>query len=98
MTSPKKEKIGSEIRSRIKAPDNYNMISADFSAQELVVASLYGDRQNGGELGSCPMTYRTLLGNKENYTDIHSSTSFQLFLEHKGYRLIDGQWYIEEKE
>lgn len=98
MTSPKKEKIGSEIRSRITAPNNYNIVSADFSAQELVIASLYGDSKNGGELGSCPMTYRTLLGNKEDFSDVHSSTAFSLFLKPKGYRFINGEWYIEEKD
>ena len=98
MTSPKKEKIGSEIRSRITAPKNYNIVSADFSAQELVVAALYSDRVNNGEIGSSPISFRTMLGNKEKFTDIHSSTSFQLFLQPRGYEFIDGTWYIHEKD
>jgi DNA polymerase gamma 1 len=99
MTSPKKEKIGSELRSRITAPNNYNIVSADFSSQELVIASMYGDSKNfGGELGSCPMTYNTLLGTKEDFSDIHSSTTYNLFLKPKGYIFKEGQWYIHEKD
>jgi len=95
MSSPKYNKIGSEIKSKIVAPRGYKMVSSDFDAQELVLASLYGDKESGGELGSCPLTYRTLLGTKENFSDIHSSTAYNLFLKPKGYVFKDGEWYIE---
>lgn len=72
-------------------------ILSDFSAQELVLASLYGDRELGGELGSCAMTYTTMIGNKETFSDIHSMTAYNLFLKPKGYKFINGEWYIEEK-
>ena len=69
---------------------------SDFSSQELVLASLYGDRELGGKLGSCAMTYLTLLGNKDTFSDIHSDTAYQLFLKPKGYKFIDGEWWIDE--
>jgi DNA polymerase gamma 1 len=98
MTSPKKEKIGSELRSRITAPNNYNIVSADFSSQELVIASMYGDSKKGGELGSCPMSFRTMLGTKEDFSDIHSATAYDLFLKPKGYVFKEGEWWINEKD
>lgn len=98
LCSPKKNKIGSEAKSRIQAPEGYKILSADFSGQELVLASLYGDRNIGTELGSCVMGYLTLVGSKEKFQDLHSSTAYNLFLKDKGYVMVGGEWFIDEED
>lgn len=96
MSSTKYNKLGSELKSKVQSPKGYKLVSSDFSAQELVLASLYGDRELGGELGSCPLTYQTLVGTKDNNSDVHSKTAYDLFLKPKGFVFKDGQWYKDE--
>ena len=40
---PKFDKIGSEIKTRVQAPDGWVFVESDFDAQEAVVASIFAD-------------------------------------------------------
>lgn len=71
---PKKEKIGSEIKSRVQAPDGWKFVSSDFDAQEAVIASIFADSRYGIE-GSTQFSHSILAGSKENGTDMHSMTA-----------------------
>lgn len=97
MSNIKYDKIGSELRSKVQAPNGYKFVSADFDAQELQLSSLWADLHNGGILGSTATTYQTVAGTKETFSDPHSAVAYELFLKPKGYKFIDGEWWIEEK-
>lgn len=89
-------KILTELKSRIKAPKGYCVVGSDISGQELQLASILADHEAGGFLGASPMTHQIIAGNKENFSDAHSVIAYELFLRGKGYRIIDGEWYMEE--
>ncbi|KAJ3038958.1 DNA-directed DNA polymerase gamma mip1, partial [Rhizophlyctis rosea] len=69
----KKNKIGSELKSLIKAPEGYNFVGADVDSEELWIASLLGDALFGMH-GSTAIGFMTLQGSKSNGTDLHTST------------------------
>lgn len=75
MCSTKPHKIGSELKTRIKAPKGWKIVGADFDGQELQIASTYADKWEGGFIGSSPMTYIILAGSKERGTDAHTLLS-----------------------
>jgi DNA polymerase gamma 1 len=96
LTSAKENVIGTELKSRITAPPGYKIVSADFSAQELGIASLYADRESGGWLGCSPTTFQVVAGCKANFSDPHSAVAYNLFLKQRGFKLINGEWFVEE--
>ncbi|KAF2863213.1 hypothetical protein K470DRAFT_280470 [Piedraia hortae CBS 480.64] len=73
-SNAKKNRVGSELKSMIKAPDGYVFVGADVDSQELWIASLVGDASfrlhGGGALG-----FMTLEGTKSAGTDLHSKTA-----------------------
>jgi len=73
MCSTKSWRVGTELKTRIQAPEGWKIVSADYDGQELQIASIYSDRWEGGFVGCSPMGYNVLSGAKENGTDPHTS-------------------------
>jgi DNA polymerase gamma 1 len=73
-SNAKANRVGSELKSMVKAPKGYCFVGADVDSQELWIASLVGDAQfkfhGGNAIG-----FMTLEGNKAAGTDLHSRTA-----------------------
>ncbi|ESZ94263.1 DNA polymerase gamma [Sclerotinia borealis F-4128] len=73
-SNAKKNRVGSELKSMIKAPHGYCFVGADVDSEELWIASLVGDAQfklHGGNA----VGFMTLEGTKAAGTDLHSRTA-----------------------
>ncbi|CCH45279.1 DNA polymerase gamma 1 [Wickerhamomyces ciferrii] len=73
-SNAKKTRIGSELKSKIKAPKGYCIVGADVDSEELWIASLVGDsmfKLHGGTA----IGWMTLEGTKNEGTDLHSKTA-----------------------
>lgn len=71
---PKYDKIGSEIKTRVQAPEGYVFVESDFDAQEAVVASIFADSYYK-VAGSSQFSHSILAGSKDDGTDMHSMTA-----------------------
>lgn len=73
-SNAKANRVGSELKSMIKAPPGYCFVGADVDSEELWIASLVGDAQfqlhGGNAIG-----FMTLEGTKAAGTDLHSRTA-----------------------
>ena len=73
-SNAKANRVGSELKSMVKAPPGYCFVGADVDSQELWIASLVGDAQfrlhGGNAIG-----FMTLEGTKAAGTDLHSKTA-----------------------
>lgn len=73
-SNAKENRVGSELKSMVKAPPGYCFVGADVDSEELWIASLVGDSQfkihGGNALG-----FMTLEGTKGAGTDLHSRTA-----------------------
>ncbi|KAF2148187.1 DNA polymerase gamma [Myriangium duriaei CBS 260.36] len=73
-SNAKKNRVGSELKSMIKAPPGYCFVGADVDSEELWIASLCGDASfkihGGNAIG-----FMTLEGSKAAGTDLHSRTA-----------------------
>lgn len=73
-SNAKKNRVGSELKAMVKAPESYSFVGADVDSQELWIASLVGDatfRIHGGNA----VGFMTLEGTKAAGTDLHSRTA-----------------------
>ncbi|KAF7955612.1 hypothetical protein EAE96_004538 [Botrytis aclada] len=73
-SNAKANRVGSELKSMIKAPPGYCFVGADVDSEELWIASLVGDAQfklHGGNA----VGFMTLEGTKAAGTDLHSRTA-----------------------
>ena len=73
MCSTKNWRIGTELKSRVQAPEGWKIFGADFDGQEMQIASIYSDKWEGGHVGCSPFGYNVLSGSKEAGTDPHSA-------------------------
>lgn len=73
-SNAKKNRVGSELKSMIKAPPGYCFVGADVDSQELWIASLMGDAQLRMH-GANALGFMTLEGSKAAGTDLHSRTA-----------------------
>ncbi|KAL8833343.1 MAG: hypothetical protein Q9170_004332 [Blastenia crenularia] len=73
-SNAKSNRVGSELKSMVRAPPGYCFVGADVDSQELWIASLVGDAQfqlhGGNAIG-----FMTLEGTKAAGTDLHSTTA-----------------------
>lgn len=73
-SNSKANRIGSELKAMIEAPEGYAFVGADVDSEELWIASLIGDSlfeiHGGTALG-----WMTLEGDKQEKTDLHSKTA-----------------------
>lgn len=73
-SNAKVNRVGSELKSMVKAPPGYSFVGADVDSEELWIASLVGDAQfqlHGGNA----VGFMTLEGTKQAGTDLHSRTA-----------------------
>lgn len=73
-SNAKKNRVGSELKAMVKAPDGYSFVGADVDSEELWIASLVGDatfKIHGGNA----VGFMTLEGTKAAGTDLHSRTA-----------------------
>jgi DNA polymerase gamma 1 len=73
-SNAKKNRVGSELKSMVRAPKGYAFVGADVDSQELWIASLIGDatfKLHGGNA----VGFMTLEGTKAAGTDLHSRTA-----------------------
>lgn len=73
-TNSKRNLMGSELKSKIIAPEGYVFIGADVDSQELWISSLLGDALFGFA-GASALGWMTLQGAKSDNTDLHSRTA-----------------------
>lgn len=73
MCKTKNWRIGTELKTRVQAPDGWKVVGADFDGQEMQIASIYSDKWEGGFVGCSPFGYNVLSGSKEAGTDPHSA-------------------------
>ena len=73
MCKTKSWRIGTELKTRVQAPDGWKIVGADFDGQEMQIASIYSDKWEGGFTGCSPFGYNVLSGSKEAGTDPHSA-------------------------
>lgn len=79
----KRDMIGTELKSMIKAPPGYRIVGADVDSQEYWVANTCGDAQLGIH-GGTPVSWMGLEGDKSKGTDIHSTTASLVNMVEKG--------------
>lgn len=73
-SNAKKNRVGSELKSMVRAPPGYCFVGADVDSEELWIASLVGDstfKLHGGNA----VGFMTLVGTKAAGTDLHSRTA-----------------------
>ncbi|KAL6711404.1 DNA-directed DNA polymerase gamma mip1 [Coniothyrium glycines] len=73
-SNAKKNRVGSELKSMVRAPKGYCFVGADVDSEELWIASLVGDatfQLHGGNA----VGFMTLEGTKAAGTDLHSRTA-----------------------
>lgn len=73
-SNAKKNRVGSELKAMVKAPEGYCFVGADVDSEELWIASLIGDaifKLHGGNA----VGFMTLEGTKSAGTDLHSRTA-----------------------
>ena len=73
-SNAKKNRVGSELKAMVKAPEGYTFVGADVDSEELWIASLVGDatfKIHGGNA----VGFMTLEGTKSAGTDLHSRTA-----------------------
>lgn len=73
MCSTKPWRIGTELKTRVRAPEGWKIVGADYDGQELQIASIYSDCWEGGHVGCSPFGYNVLSGSKESGTDPHTA-------------------------
>lgn len=73
-SNAKKNRVGSELKSMVKAPPGYKIVGADVDSEELWISSLLGDAQFGIH-GATALGWMTLEGTKSAGTDLHSKTA-----------------------
>lgn len=73
-SNAKKDRLGSELKTQVKAPEGYCFVGADVDSEELWIASLVGDsvfKIHGGT----PIGWMCLEGTKNEGTDLHTKTA-----------------------
>jgi DNA polymerase gamma 1 len=71
VTSAKSHRIGTELKSRISAPENCVFVQADQDGQELRIASMLADSVKS-YIGSSLMSFSVIAGDKNQGTDPHT--------------------------
>ncbi|KAI0092465.1 gamma DNA-directed DNA polymerase [Irpex rosettiformis] len=73
-SNAKKNRVGSELKAMVRAPDGYVIVGADVDSEELWISSAMGDAQFGLH-GATAIGWMTLEGTKGAGTDLHSKTA-----------------------
>lgn len=81
MCSTKNWRIGTELKTRVTAPEGWKIVGADFDGQEMQIAAIYSDVWEGKTIGCSPFGYNVLSGSKESGTDPHTALARAIFPE-----------------
>ncbi|KAH8103142.1 DNA polymerase family A-domain-containing protein [Cristinia sonorae] len=73
-SNAKKNRVGSELKAMVRAPEGYAIVGADVDSEELWISSVMGDAQFGIH-GATAIGWMTLEGTKAAGTDLHSKTA-----------------------
>ena len=73
-SNAKKNRVGSELKAMVRAPEGYAIVGADVDSEELWISSCMGDAQFGLH-GATAIGWMTLEGTKSAGTDLHSKTA-----------------------
>ncbi|KDQ13472.1 hypothetical protein BOTBODRAFT_175483 [Botryobasidium botryosum FD-172 SS1] len=73
-SNAKANRVGSELKSMVRAPPGYAIVGADVDSEELWISSVMGDAQFGVH-GATAIGWMTLEGTKAAGTDLHSKTA-----------------------
>ncbi|KAF8893833.1 DNA polymerase family A-domain-containing protein [Infundibulicybe gibba] len=73
-SNAKKNRVGSELKAMVRAPEGYSIVGADVDSEELWISSCMGDAQFGLH-GATALGWMTLEGTKAAGTDLHSKTA-----------------------
>lgn len=73
-SNAKKNRVGSELKAMVRAPEGYAIVGADVDSEELWISSVMGDAQFGLH-GATAIGWMTLEGTKAAGTDLHSKTA-----------------------
>ena len=73
-SNAREDRVGSELKSAIRAPPGFHFVGADVDSQELWLASVLGDAARAGH-GSTPLGWMSLQGEKSKGTDLHSKAA-----------------------
>ncbi|KZT18676.1 gamma DNA-directed DNA polymerase [Neolentinus lepideus HHB14362 ss-1] len=73
-SNAKKNRVGSELKAMVRAPEGYSIVGADVDSEELWISSVMGDAQFGLH-GATAIGWMTLEGTKALGTDLHSKTA-----------------------
>lgn len=73
-SNAKKNRIGSELKTQVIAPDGYCFVGADVDSEELWIASLVSDSVFNIH-GGTPIGWMCLEGSKNEGTDLHTKTA-----------------------
>ena len=81
MCSTKSFRIGTELKTRIEAPEGWAIVGGDFDSEEVRIAAGYADHWEGKVIGGSPLGYQLLSGSKSAGTDSHTKISREAFPE-----------------
>ncbi|GJJ15170.1 hypothetical protein Clacol_009445 [Clathrus columnatus] len=73
-SNAKENRVGSELKAMVRAPEGYAIVGADVDSEELWISSCMGDAQFGLH-GATAIGWMTLEGTKKAGTDLHSKTA-----------------------
>ena len=73
-SNAKKNRLGSELKAMVRAPEGYAIVGADVDSEELWICCVMGDAQFGLH-GATAVGWMTLEGTKSAGTDLHSKTA-----------------------
>ncbi|GAA6011890.1 hypothetical protein JCM10207_003420 [Rhodosporidiobolus poonsookiae] len=73
-SNAKKNRVGSELKSMVRAPPGFCIVGADVDSEELWICSVMGDAQFGVH-GATAIGWMTLEGTKSAGTDLHSKSA-----------------------
>ncbi|GBE88836.1 hypothetical protein SCP_1402430 [Sparassis crispa] len=73
-SNAKANRVGSELKAMVRAPEGYAIVGADVDSEELWISSVMGDAQFGLH-GATAIGWMTLEGTKAAGTDLHSKTA-----------------------
>ncbi|VDB83211.1 unnamed protein product [Peniophora sp. CBMAI 1063] len=73
-SNAKKNRVGSELKAMVRAPEGFAIVGADVDSEELWISSVMGDAQFGLH-GATAIGWMTLEGTKSQGTDLHSKTA-----------------------
>ncbi|WBW74669.1 mitochondrial DNA polymerase, gamma subunit Pog1 [Schizosaccharomyces osmophilus] len=73
-SNAKKNRLGSELKAMVCAPEGYTFVGADVDSEELWIVAVIGDSQFSLH-GATALSWMTLEGKKSEGTDLHSKTA-----------------------